>query len=658
MMEKAKILIVDDRKENLLTLEAVLTSPNYHLVFAGSGKEALRCLLTDDFAVILLDVQMPGMDGFETAQLIRARKKNEHTPIIFITAIYKSTENIMQGYSLGAIDYIFKPFNPETLKMKVEAFVKIHLQSQQIKLQNDLLKQQTAELKKMNESLKQTTTDLRKAEALARVFGETCPEAWFTLNGAGQIISANPAVMKKFGYGFEEIPGEHISRLLPEESIPLYNLKNDQAMSNSIKISDAVAMRKDGSVFPAEVQLGITSIGEQQIFVCCVQDISERKQLEKERKERFETLEKLVQGRTCELFLTNEKLKEEVLRRKKIEERLRIKGQELTNILESIKGPVYTLNRQWQFSFVNGEAEKYFNKRREELIGQNIWELFPRCIEYYRPLFEKALKNKENKESVNSEIISAGITYEVYVYPLDEGLSVLHNDISGRKMFEKEMAQLDRLNLVGQMAAGIGHEIRNPMTTVRGFLQLLGEKEEYVEAKSYFELMIEELDRANSIITEFLSLARDKAVDLNPLFLNKIIENIQPLLQADAMVSDKEIVLELQETRALMLDEKEIRQLLINLVRNGLDAMPDGGKLTIKTFMDGEEVVLAVQDEGCGIKSEDLEEIGTPFFTTKENGTGLGLATCYSITARHNAVIDIDTTPSGTTFCVRFKQLV
>jgi two-component system, sporulation sensor kinase E len=506
MKEKVKLLIVDDRKENLLALEAVLTSPNYHLVFAGSGKEALRCLLTDDFAVILLDVRMPGMDGFETAQLIRARKKNEHTPIIFITAIYKSTENILQGYSLGAIDYIFKPFNPETLRMKVEAFVRIHLQSQQIKLQNDLLKQRTAELKKMNKSLEQTTINLRKAEALARVFGETCPDAWFTLNGAGQIINANPAVTEKFGYGFEELPGKHISSFLPEESIPLHNLKNDQAMSNSIKVSDAVATRKDGSVFPAEVQFGITSVEEQQIFVCCVRDITERKQLEKERKERFETLEKLVQERTRELFLTNEKLTEEVSRRKKIEERLRIKGQQLTNILESIKGPVYTLNKQWQFSFVNGEAEKYFNKRREELIGQNIWELFSRCTEYYRPLFEKALKNKE---SINFEIISEfqyGIPYEIHVYPLDEGLSVLHNDISGRKMFEKEMAHLDRLNLVGQMAAGIGHEIRNPMTTVRGFLQLLCEKEEYVEAKSYFELMIEELDRANSIITEFLSL--------------------------------------------------------------------------------------------------------------------------------------------------------
>ncbi len=121
------------------------------------------------------------------------------------------------------------------------------------------------------------------------------------------------------------------------------------------------------------------------------------------------------------------------------------------------------------------------------------------------------------------------------------------------------------------------------------------------------------------------------------------------------MVSDKEIILELQNTDVLLLDEKEIRQLILNLARNGLEAMSGSGKITIKTFMDGEEVVLVVRDEGNGIKPDDLEKMGTPFFTTKENGTGLGLATCYSIIDRHKAEIQIDTSPSGTTFFVRFK---
>ncbi|MDP4159322.1 MAG: PAS domain S-box protein [Bacillota bacterium] len=649
-----KILIVDDRRENLLALEAVLKSPDYHLIFANSGEEALKCLLKDDFAVILLDIQMPGMDGFETASLIRARKRNEDTPIIFITAIYQSTENITQGYSLGAVDYLFKPFNPETLKLKIEAFVKIHHHRKRIKLQNELLLQRAVELERMNDNLKHTTSELRKAEALARVFGETCTDALLTLDIAGQILNANPAVTEKFGYGFEELVGQHVSKLLSGEKLPFHNLKTAWIETNCSRLLDAEGTRKDGTFFSVEVQIGVASIGEQQIFVCSVRDITERKQLEKERKDRFETLARLVQERTCELFLANEKLKREIQERKEIGKQLSKTSKKLSNILESIKDVFFTLNHQWEFIFVNEEAEKYWQKSKEELISQNIWEAFPELRPEYYPFFKKAM-NRKVASHFEIRDLNSEVPYEVHVYPSDEGLSVYYHDISERRMFEREMARLDRLNLVGQMAAGIGHEIRNPMTTVRGFLQLLGDKGEFAQSKSYFELMIEELDRANSIITEFLSLAKNKVVDLKPWSLNTLIENIYPLIQADAMVTDKEVILDLQEIDVLLLDEKEIRQLILNLVRNGLEAMSEGGKLTIGTLMDGEETVLTVRDEGDGMRPEDLEKIGTPFFTTKENGTGLGLATCYSISARHNAEIKIDTGPSGTTFFVRFK---
>ncbi|OPX90568.1 MAG: Sporulation kinase E [Pelotomaculum sp. PtaB.Bin104] len=229
------------------------------------------------------------------------------------------------------------------------------------------------------------------------------------------------------------------------------------------------------------------------------------------------------------------------------------------------------------------------------------------------------------------------------------------NDITELRKMEKEMARLDRLHLVGEMAAGIGHEIRNPMTSVRGFLQLFLGREEFDKYKSSFEVMIEELDRANSIITEYLTLAKNKKLDRIMQKLNIMIKAIFPLIQADAMKNDKYIKLELTDLPELLLDEKEIRQLLHNLVRNGLEAMEPGGCVTIRTFLDGAEAVLAVIDQGQGIKPEALKMIGTPFFTTKDTGTGLGLATCYSIADRHNAKIDIETSPAGTTFYVRFK---
>ena len=238
---------------------------------------------------------------------------------------------------------------------------------------------------------------------------------------------------------------------------------------------------------------------------------------------------------------------------------------------------------------------------------------------------------------------------------LKQSVLNLKEEIDRREVMEKEMARLDRLNLIGEMAAGIGHEIRNPMTTVRGFLQLMEGKDRYAQDREFLELMICELDRANSIITEYLSLAKNKVMALKEHNLNSIVENLFPLIQADAMVTEKNIIRDLGEIPTLLLDEKEIRQLILNLVRNGFEAMSPGARLIIKTFTDGEEVVLAVQDEGKGIELDVLDKIGTPFFTTKDTGTGLGLAVCYSIAARHKAIINVETAPTGTTFYVKFK---
>lgn len=230
-------------------------------------------------------------------------------------------------------------------------------------------------------------------------------------------------------------------------------------------------------------------------------------------------------------------------------------------------------------------------------------------------------------------------------------------DITEQKEMEKEMAKLDRLNLIGQMAAGISHEFRNPITTVRGFIQMLSGRSDLAHIKDYFDIMIEEIDRANSIICEFLTLSKNKSLNLKRDNINICINKLFPMIQAGAFNDNKDVQLELSEIPDIYMDESEIRQLILNLVRNAIEASPPDGKVIIQTFRDGEEVVLAVKDEGSGIQPEALKKIGTPFFTTKENGTGLGLVICYRIAERHNAKIKIDTGPNGTTFFVRFKIL-
>jgi len=137
--EKAKILLVDDREENLIALEAILSSLDQDLVRARSGEQALKALLTDEYAVILLDIVMPGMDGFETARDIKRRKKTRDVPIIFLTAVNSDPDYAFRGYAAGAVDFIAKPFDPWVLRAKVSVFVELHNKNRQLQEQAVLL---------------------------------------------------------------------------------------------------------------------------------------------------------------------------------------------------------------------------------------------------------------------------------------------------------------------------------------------------------------------------------------------------------------------------------------------------------------------------------------------------------------------------------------
>jgi two-component system, sporulation sensor kinase E len=676
--KKINILMVDDHPENLLALEAVLISSDYNLVSASSGEEALKYVLKQDFAVILLDVQMPGLNGFETAKLIKAREKSKYISIIFITAISQTAEHVLQGYNLGAVDYIFKPFHPETLKLKVQEFAKIFQNHERMKLQSELQRQ--SELNEVNEKLERTTFDLRKNEALARVIGETLLDTIITFDDRGYILAVNPAVKDMFGYSIEELLGQHVANLLPEvknnnyESTPLLL---DSLRESKGQLLEAVAKHKNEGVFPVDIQIGEATIGDEHIFVCSIRDITVRKQ-------QYNLLEKLVEERTQKLLLANEKLQKEINERKKVEEDLRLSNEKLRKEINERKKVEEDLRLSQEHFYkifesspclieirsltdgryinVNPSWLNYSGYRYEEVMHQNATVL---QLTANPDLSKKETHSLETKKSIRN----ANIQYQTKFGEIREGLlsteileihgencilSVI-TDITERVHLESKMARLDRLNLVGEMAAGFAHEIRNPMTTVRGFLELSKSDPQKLTNK-YVDLMLSELNRANSIISEFLNLAKNKVSYKKLQHLNPIIETLYPLIQAEALLTNKSISLQLGECLELYLDEKEITQLILNLSLNGLEAMASGGRLMIKTYTENQTVVLEVQDQGCGIKSDFLKVIGTPFFTTKDKGVGLGLAICYSFAERHNAIIDLKTSEQGTVFFIRFNK--
>ncbi len=300
---------------------------------------------------------------------------------------------------------------------------------------------------------------------------------------------------------------------------------------------------------------------------------------------------------------------------------------------------------------------------REEVIGHTPAELGLRADPDDRQADEMAddlrrageMPSREVKLRTKSgRLVVVIATVTLIPIGADQCRIAIMQDLTREKALEADLLRLDRLNLVGEMAAGIGHEVRNPMTTVRGYLQMFRRKEKFRAHYGQIDTMIEELDRANAIISEFLSLAKTKVADLRPGDLGASLAAILPLLKADALCFGCALELKNGPIPAILFDEKELRQLVLNLVRNALEATPAGGMVTIATRHESGKVLLVVQDTGRGIPPAVADKIGTPFLTTKENGTGLGLSVCYRIAQRHGAAITFTTGNNGTAFFIVF----
>lgn len=331
-------------------------------------------------------------------------------------------------------------------------------------------------------------------------------------------------------------------------------------------------------------------------------------------------------------------------------------------MMQNSTDSISTIDLDLKITSFNLAAQRMYGYTVKEVLGREITLLaVPEgsqgMIEDYERIKsgEEVLTRDVQRLKKDGKVIDVSLSLSPIRDDQDQiiGIMGIARDITERKQMEAEMKRLDGLNLIGQMAASLAHEIRNPMTTVRGFLQLLGSKPNLLDYKNYFELMIEELDRANSIITEFLSLSRNTPIELNMQNLNTIFNKLLPMLQADALKNEHIIIVELEEIPNFELNEHEIRQVILNLARNGFEAMAAGGVITIKTYLDNGQAVIAVSDQGSGIPPQVLENIGKPFLTTKDNGTGLGLAVSYNIVHRHGGTINIETGTEGTTFVIK-----
>ncbi|MFB5268583.1 ATP-binding protein [Paenibacillus enshidis] len=346
--------------------------------------------------------------------------------------------------------------------------------------------------------------------------------------------------------------------------------------------------------------------------------------------------------------------------------RLQLESGKLKAYLEYMPSATAILDRQGNIIHINTTMLEYYRLRipelhKEDIVGVHFSTLAESDrLQELALSFDKALQGeRDTKISKSGPYIYLSSISPIYE-PNGEIMEVLYvmQDMTELEMLRSEMGNVERLSLVGQMAAGITHEIRNPMAVVRGFLQLMREKSP-VSLDHYYLIVMEELDRANGIINDFLSLAQNRIVEKEDSHLHSLVQELVPLLWADANLRGQSIELKLDDSVPnLYLNPKEIKQLILNLARNGMEAMGDKGMLTILTRTDGEYVELEVRDTGSGIPAERIGKLFEPFYTTKAKGTGLGLSLCKRIVERHHGTIAVHSDEgAGTSFVVRLRRL-
>lgn len=325
-------------------------------------------------------------------------------------------------------------------------------------------------------------------------------------------------------------------------------------------------------------------------------------------------------------------------------------------ITENSKDIIMYLKLNGTIRYVSPAIEKILGYTPEYLNGSSINELLhPEEMEQVYKL------NPENLDVFTGRFLHRDGHYvwietSIKVIRNPDGtidkILAIGRDISERITARELMVKSEKLNLAGQLAAGIAHEIRNPLTAIKGFLQLM--EQGHTLRKEYFNIVGSELTRIEFILNELLLLAKPTGLKFEKREINSILYQIATLLETEAILKNVEVITNLKEEILINCDENQLKQVFINFVKNAIESMPTGGKVYIEAIRENENVTIMFKDEGCGIPKEKLKLIGQPFYTTKEKGTGLGLAVSFSIIENHKGEIFFESEENkGTTVFVK-----
>jgi len=332
--------------------------------------------------------------------------------------------------------------------------------------------------------------------------------------------------------------------------------------------------------------------------------------------------------------------------RKLLEKRLKESEQRFESLFVHNSDPIFTFDLERKLIEANSAAENILGYTITEL-QQKEWDsiIAPEDLDLYREHF-KRVSQGEWKESTLSMIHKDGSkrVIELKMIPIiiDHqciGIYQITKDITESIVAEERLRRSDKLAAVGLLAAGVAHEIRNPLTTLKGFVQLLMSDID----KHHADILLSEIDRINLIVSEFLILSKPQVIKYESQNIKLILNNIMSILETQATLKGIQLISEYDlNIPFINCEQNQLKQVFINLIKNAIEAMPNGGKIIIKAKkINNKMVSIQIIDQGMGIEKERIPKLGEPFYTTKENGTGLGLMVCFKIIEQHGGIMNI-----------------
>jgi PAS domain S-box-containing protein len=641
---KVNILLVDDNPESVLSMTAALESLEENLLTATSGQEALKHLLKRDVAVMVLDVMMPEMDGFELASVIRSRDRFKQTPIIFLTGIGSEDRNVLQGYQSGAVDYLLKPCDPQVLRYKVKVFVELAkktalLQDYAKALQNSThsLQEALSSTLRAKAALEGEIAERKRVEAMrdslagklaaSPDFVETMAEGAVTLSAEGSILYCNRRFAEMLGCEPADLHSVSFrSKIAPGSSDSF-----DALLSGSLqaRVNGEIQLRSEAGI-DVPVQIGLNRFRESggDALAMVVTDLRDQKRNE----------ELLRDGKLARLILEHamtgitvcDGLGRVILASKALQQ---ICGSNpLLRRFDEVLPLTVADDSGRQFSIAETIAGKHHTST-EVLLRRPDGSAVPLVL------------------SAAPLVSETGSTIG--------GLAVLL-DISERKLMEQALRRSERAAVAGRLAGTLAHEVNNPLAAVTNILFILQSLEAVPdEMKTYLDVASSELARISHIVKTTLAFYRDSEKPV-PVRLTELLDSVVDLFEAQ--IRQKRIAVRKQYRFTGQVDAYpvEVRQAVSNLVANAIYALPEEGSIKIRVSAgrdrrnarDGIRIVVA--DNGPGIPPECRGKLFEPFFTTKgEKGTGLGLWVTESIVQKHRGTIRLRTRQGhGTLFCI------